>query len=107
MEISGWFSSPSIWGGTYQTESLGSLDVAFQKKFLDNALTARLAFSDILYTIPWRGSTQFGDLRIDGSGGSDSRQVRFSLNYNFGRNEIKKARKRKTGIEEEQNRIDG
>ena len=107
MEVSGWFSSPSIWGGTYQTESLGSLDIAFQKKFLDDGLTARLAFSDILYTIPWRGSTQFGDLRIDGSGGSDSRQVRFSLNYNFGRNEIKKARKRKTGIEEEQNRIDG
>ena len=107
MEVSGWFSSPSIWGGTYRTQSLGSLDIAFQKKFLDDALTARLAFSDILYTIPWRGSTQFGNLRIDGSGGSDSRQVRFSLNYNFGSNEIKKARKRKTGIEEEQNRING
>ena len=106
MEVSGWFSSPSIWGGTYRTKSLGSLDVAFQKKLLDDRMTARIAFSDILYTIPWRGETQFGDLIIVGSGGSDSRQVRFSLNYNFGRSEIKKARKRKTGIEEEQNRID-
>ncbi len=106
MEVSGWFSSPSIWGGTYQTKSLGSLDVAFQKKFLNERMTARVAFSDILYTIPWRGETQFGDLFITGNGGSDSRQVRFSLNYNFGRSEIKKARKRSTGIEEEQNRID-
>ncbi|MBT8261175.1 MAG: TonB-dependent receptor family protein [Bacteroidia bacterium] len=106
MEVSGWFSSPSIWGGTYRTKSLGSLDIAFQKKFFNDRMTARIAFSDILYTIPWRGETQFGDLSIMGDGGSDSRQVRFSLNYNFGRSEIKKARKRKTGIEDEQNRID-
>lgn len=106
MEVSGWFSSPSIWGGTYRTKSLGSLDVAFQKKFWDDTLTTSLAFSDILYTIPWQGSTEFGNLRIDGSGGTDSRQVRFSLNYNFGSNDIKKARNRKTGIENEKNRID-
>ncbi|MEL6809978.1 MAG: outer membrane beta-barrel family protein [Bacteroidota bacterium] len=106
MEVSGWYSSPSIWGGTYETASLGSLDIAFQKKFLNDQLTARVAFSDILYTIPWRGETRFGNVSIVGSGGSDSRQVRFSLNYNFGRDEIKKFRRRKTGIEEEQNRIE-
>ncbi|WP_299116676.1 TonB-dependent receptor [uncultured Winogradskyella sp.] len=106
FEVSGWYSSPSVWGGTYETQSLGSLNLAFQKKFLDNKLTARLGFNDILFTSPWRGTTRFGDLFIDGNGGSDSRQVRFSATYNFGRNEIKKARKRKTGIEAEKNRID-
>ena len=105
MEISGWYSSPSIWGGTYQTQSLGSLNLALQKKFLDNKLTARLAFNDILFTTPWKGDTQFGDLRIDGSGGSDSRQVQFNLTYNFGRKEIKASRKRKTGLEDEKKRI--
>ncbi|SHG89284.1 TonB-dependent receptor domain-containing protein [Flagellimonas flava] len=105
MEISGWYSSPSIWGGTYETASLGSLNIAFQKKFFDNKVTGRLAFNDILYTIPWRGTTQFGELFIDGTGGSDSRQVAFSFTYDFGRNEIKKARKRKTGLEDENNRI--
>lgn len=106
MEISGWYSSPSIWGGTYQTRSLGSLNLAFQKKYFGDRLTARLSFNDILYTVPWRGTTQFGDLFIDGSGGSDSRQVAFSLNYNFGRSEIKKARRRKTGLEDEKSRIE-
>lgn len=106
MEVSGWFSSPSIWGGTYKTKSLGSLDIAFQKKFLKNTLVTRLAFSDILYTNPWRGDTQFGNLQITASGGNDSRQIRFSINYNFGSNEIKKSRTRKTGIEDEQNRIE-
>lgn len=105
MEISGWYSSPSIWGGTYQTQSLGSLNLAFQKKLFDNRFTARLSFNDILFTVPWNGTTQFGDLFIDGRGGSDSRQVAFGLTYDFGRNEIKKARKRKTGLQDENDRI--
>ncbi len=105
MEVSGWYSSPSIWGGTYQTQSLGSLNVAFQQKFFNDRFTGRLSFNDILYTVPWRGITQFGALFIDGSGGNDSRQVAFSLTYDFGRNEIKKARKRKTGLTDENDRI--
>ncbi len=106
MELSGWYSSPSIWGGTYQARSLGSLNLAFQKKFFAEKLTARLSFNDLLYTVPWSGTTQFGELFIDGSGGGDSRQVAFSLSYNFGRNEIKKVRKRETGLEDEKGRID-
>ena len=104
-EVSGWYSSPSVWGGTYETKSLGSLNIAFQKKFLDDKLNARLGFNDILFTSPWRGNTQFGNLSIIGSGGGDSRQVQFNLTYNFGSNDIKKARNRDTGIEDEKNRI--
>ena len=106
FEVSGWFQSPSIWGGTYRTDSLGSLDVALQKKFFNDKLTVRVAGSDILFTSPWSGVTEFGDLVIDGSGGSDSRQFRLSLNYNFGSDEIKQARKRKTAIEDEKGRIE-
>lgn len=105
-EVSGWYSSPSVWGGTYETKSLGSLNLAFQKRFFDDKLTARLGFNDILFTTPWQGQTRFGDLFIDGTGGNDSRQVRFNLTYNFGRDEIKKARKRDTSIEDEKSRID-
>lgn len=105
LEVSGWYSSPSVWGGTYRTNSLGSLNVAFQKKYFNNKLTARLSFNDVFYTIPWSGTTQFGNLFIDGSGGSDSRQVAFVLTYDFGRDDIKKARNRKTGLEDENDRI--
>ena len=105
FEVSGWYNSPSIWGGTYQTDALGSLNAAVQKKFMDGRFTARLSVNDILFTSPWSGITQFGDLFIDGSGGSDSRRVAFGLTYDFGRNEIKKSRKRKTGLEDENKRI--
>jgi hypothetical protein len=104
LEVSGWFSTPSIWGGTYLTKSLGSLDAAIEKKFFKDQLSARLAFSDILYTAPWRANLQYGDLAIVGSGGYESRAFRFQLTYNFGNKEVKSARKRKTGLEEEDQR---
>lgn len=104
-EVSGWYSSPSVWGGTYETRSLGSLNLAVQKSFFDDRLTARIGMNDILFTSPWQGTTRFGDVFIQGSGGNDSRQFRFNLTYNFGRSEIKKSRKRDTGIEDEKGRI--
>lgn len=107
MELSGWFNSPSVWGGTYRTESLGALDIAFQKKFLKDKLNARVAVSDIFFTSPWKGTTEFANVIISGSGGNDSRQLRFSVSYNFGNDQVKKAQSRNTGLEDEKNRIGG
>jgi len=107
LEISGWYSSPSVWGGTFKTKSIGSLDLAVQKQFLSKRLTARLAFSDVLYTSSWYGFTRVNGLRNEATGGSDSRQVRFNLSYNFGSDAIKKSRERKTGLEDEKTRIGG
>lgn len=104
FEISGWWSSPSIWGGTYLTRSIGSLNLGLQKN-IGNRWTAKVAVNDLLYTVPWRGATQFGALSIDGTGGSDSRQIRMNLSYKFGSKEVKDKRKRKTGLEDEQKRI--
>lgn len=105
LEVSGWFSSPSVWGGTYLTKSLGSLDIAIQKQFLSKKLTTRLAFSDVLFTSPWDGRANFPNLVIRGNGGSDSRQVRVNLSYNFGSDKIKNAQNRKTGLEDEKSRL--
>lgn len=106
FEISGWYSSPSVWGGTYQTKSLGSLDIALQKKFLEDKLSIRLAVSDILFTSPWRGETRFANVYIRGNGGWESRQFRVNLSYLFGNNKMKSARNRNTGIEDENKRTE-
>lgn len=107
FEVSGWYNSPSVWGGTYQTKSLGAMDLAIQKNFLEDKLSFRMSMSDIFFSSPWRGDTQFGDVLIQGSGGWESRQIRVNLSYNFGNKQVKSARKRKTGAEEEANRVQG
>ena len=105
FEISGWFNSPSIWGGTYLTRSIGALNLALQKKWLDDDLSFRVSFNDILFTNPWRANMQYGALDINGTGGWESRHVIAYLSYAFGRKEIKAARDRKTGLEEENDRV--
>ncbi|MEM6965502.1 MAG: TonB-dependent receptor [Bacteroidota bacterium] len=107
LEVSGWFSSPSVWSGTYLTKSMGSLNVAIQKKLMNDRLSVRIAGSDILFTSFWRADYRFGDLYIDGSGGWESRQVKVNVSYRFGRNEIKQSRKRNTGLQEESQRTGG
>ena len=103
FEISGWYSSPSIWRGTFRTESIGSLNLALQKTW--KSWTAKVSVNDILYTVPWRAENKFGDLAISGTGGGDSRNVVFFLSYSFGHNDVKEKRKRSTGSEDEQNRL--
>lgn len=107
LEVSGWFSTPSIWGGTYLVSSMGSLDVAVEKKFFKDRLSLRVAGSDLFFTSFWEADLQFGGLYIDGSGGWESRKIAVSLSYNFGNTEVKKARDRKTGLEDEKNRTGG
>ena len=106
FELSGWYSSQSVWGGTFVTKPLGSLDVAVNKKFLDEQLTVSLSMSDLFYTNPWRARGEFNRLPMTGGGSWESRQVRVNLSYNFGNAELKSARQRKTGSEEEIDRID-
>ncbi len=105
LELSGWFSSPSIWAGTYHTRSLGSLDMAVQKSFLKKALSLRVAVSDVLHTSNWTGTTQYGQLYIEGSGGYESRQLRIGLSYSFGKKTVKAVADKKSGAEEEKDRI--
>ncbi len=105
FELSGWYSSPSVWSGTYLTKSMGSLDFAVQKKLMDDQLTVRVSMSDILFTSPWEADMRFGDLYIDGTGGWESRQVRVNISYAFGNQNVKKARNRKTGSEDEKSRL--
>ncbi len=105
FEISGWFSSPSIWGGTFKTKSIGSLDMALQKKYFDKNLSVSLSVTDILYTAPWRAQGEFNNLPLTGNGGWESRQVRLNLSYSFGNPELKSRRERKAASEEERKRI--
>jgi outer membrane receptor protein involved in Fe transport len=104
-QVSGFFNSPTIWGGTFRAKSMGALNLALRKRFMNKKLTASLAFNDVLFTQRWSADVESPGLTAFIQGGQDSRRVTFTVSYNFGRKEIKRARKRKTSIENEKNRI--
>lgn len=105
FQLSGFYNSPGIWGGTFESVRMYSLDVGLQKSFLDGKANVKLSLSDIFNTMQWGGISDFGGLYLEAGGGWESRQLRLNVSYNFGNDEVKGARKRKTGLEDERNRI--
>ncbi|MEZ4963143.1 MAG: TonB-dependent receptor [Saprospiraceae bacterium] len=106
-ELSGWYASPSVWGGTFETEGMWSVDAGLQKKFLQDKATVKISLSDVFKTNEWDSKSNFGPLFMRASGGWDSRRFRINLTYNFGNQQVKSARRRSTGLEDEKNRVKG
>ena len=106
FEISGWFNSASIWGGSWLTEPQGSLDLGLKKVLMGGKASIKLGVTDILYTAPWNSySEAIPGLKIRGGGAWESQRVNLNFNYRFGNSEVKSARRRTTGLEDENKRI--
>jgi iron complex outermembrane receptor protein len=105
VEVSGWYNAPSLWGGTFEMNAMWSVDAGVQKKLFGGKGNLRIAVSDIFRSNRWSGVSRFGVMDSVVSGGWDSRRFRTSLTYNFGNSEVKGARRRSTGLEDEQKRI--
>jgi iron complex outermembrane recepter protein len=107
FELSGWFSTPSIWGGTFKTETAGSLDAGLQKKLLGDKMTLKLSVTDIFVTAPWRSKSVFEVASIHANGGWETRQFRANLTWRFGSKTVKSIRQRSSGNETETKRVGG
>jgi iron complex outermembrane receptor protein len=104
FEVSGWYSGPGVWGGTFKNDPLWSLDLGMKKTFMDDKAALRLSIGDVFWSSRWRGVSDYGGLYMDAKGGWESRQFRASFSYNFGNQNIK-ARDRKTASDDIKKRI--
>lgn len=104
-EVSGFYTSPSVWGGTFVNRRFWGMDAGVQRKVMNGNGTLKLTVSDVFNVMQWRGISQFGGLYMDARGGWESRQVRLNFSYNLGNRQLKAARQRKTGLEDESRRV--
>lgn len=104
-EASGWFNTPSIWGGIFKTEFMWSADAGIQKMLFADKATLKLSVTDVFKTNQWKSVSNYAGTTFHAQGGYDSRQFRLSFQYRFGSNQVKAARERKTSIESESNRL--
>ena len=104
-EVSGFYTSPSVWGGTFLNRRFWGVDAGVQRKVLGRNGTLKLTVSDVFNVMQWRGISQFGGLYMDARGGWESRQVRLNFSYNLGNLQLKAARQRKTGMDDESGRV--
>ncbi|MEM0941410.1 MAG: TonB-dependent receptor [Bacteroidota bacterium] len=104
MEISGWYDAPAIWEGNWTTDSQWDISAGVSKQLFKKKGNLKVSISDIFLTNPWSGESNFGVLEMTGRGRWESRQVRINFSYTLGNSQIKGARKRTTGMEEESSR---
>jgi hypothetical protein len=105
FELSGFYNSPTIWGGTFKSKGLGFIDVGVQQKLLKGAGTVKVSFTDVFKTLHWRGISDFGGNHLDASGHFESQQLKINFSYRFGNSLVKAARQRKASAEDENKRL--
>lgn len=104
-EVSGFYTTPSIYQGTFKTLAMWSVDGGLSKTVLNNKGTLKASVSDIFNTLHWSATSDFAGQYIKASGGWESRQFKLYFTYRFGSTSVKAARQRKTGDEDESKRV--
>ncbi len=106
-EVSGFFTAPSVWGGTFRSKALGTLDLGLQKTLFNGKANFKVSYTDLLKTLHWKGTSDFGASHIVVSGNWESQQLRMNFTWRFGNNQVKASRQRTTASEEENKRTQG
>lgn len=105
VQLSGWFNSPGYWG-TFENYAQGAMDFGLRKKILKDKGELRLRVGDILGTAGWNGKNIFTPgLLMTARGNWESQTLTVNFSYRFGNMDVKGARNRKTGLEDEGKRV--
>jgi hypothetical protein len=106
-ELSGFYTSPSIYQGTFKSKAMGGMDIGAQKTIWKGKGTIKATVSDVFHTMRWSGTSNFAGQYMRASGTWESQQFRLNFSYRFGNSQVKAARQRKNAIEEENKRTQG
>lgn len=106
-ELTGFYNSPTIWQGTFKSSAIYGIDGGFQKTIFKGNGTVRAVVSDMFKLMKFRGESNFTGVTNIASGNWESRQFKLNFSYRFGSNQVKAARQRKTGLDEENKRAAG
>lgn len=104
-ELSGFYVAPSIWQGTFESRRIYSIDGGLQKNILKGKGNLKVSVSDIFQTLRWKGESRFAGQYTVASGNFESRQFKVNFTYRFGNMQVKAARQRKTGVDDESKRV--
>jgi hypothetical protein len=106
-ELTGFFVAPTIQQGAFRSNSLWSVDAGISKNLWKNKATIKTSFSDIFNSLHFTGKQEFAGQLTKVQAHWESQQFRVNFVYRFGSNQIKAARNRNTGLEDETRRTQG
>ncbi|HEY0678139.1 MAG TPA: outer membrane beta-barrel family protein, partial [Chitinophagaceae bacterium] len=104
-ELSGSYNAPTLMMGTFKMKAMWNIDAGLQKQVLKGKGIVKASVSDIFRTLQFRGTTAFAGQETTNHFKWESRQFRLNFTYRFGNSQVKAARQRTTGTEEENRRV--
>ena len=106
MELTYFYTSPWIWGGTVNVKGGYALNFGIKKDFLNKKLLLQATGSDIFRTrSDFHYKSNYGGKHVDGVITFDNQRFGINATYNFGNQKTKTAKKRKSAIDDDLNRI--
>ena len=100
-ELTGFYNAPTVYQGTIKANAMWSVSGGLQKQIWKGKGTVKTSVSDIFNTMHFRGHSDFAGQVADFNAKWESRQFKLNLVYSFGSKQVKGARQRNTGAEEE------
>jgi len=106
-ELSGFYNAPTVMMGTFKMRSMWNIDAGLQKQILKGKGTVRATVTDIFHTLQFRGTSDFAGQTTETHFRFESRQFKVNFVYRFGNSQVKAARQRSTGADDETKRVGG
>jgi iron complex outermembrane recepter protein len=106
LELTYFYNSPSIWGGSILIESFQGMNIGLRKDFLNRQFLVQLTGNDVFRTnSDYFYSSNYGGIVSDGVRTFDNQRFGFSLTWNFGNQQAKARQRSRSAIDEEMRRI--
>jgi iron complex outermembrane recepter protein len=106
-ELSGFYVAPTIQQGAFQSKTLWNVDGGLSKQLWKNKATIKASYSDIFHSFHFTGKQEFAGQVTKVNVHWESQQFKLNFVYRFGSNQVKAARNRNTGTEDENKRTQG
>jgi iron complex outermembrane receptor protein len=103
-ELTGFYNAPTVHMGSIRAKSMWGMDAGFQKQVMKGKANLRASVSDVFNTMKFRGTIDFAGQKTINSAKWESRQFRLGFSYRFGNSQVKAARQRNSGADDEMKR---
>jgi hypothetical protein len=103
-ELTGFYNAPTIWQGAFRSKTIWGVDAGMQKQLFKGKGTIKASYSDIFNSLKFNGMMDFAGQTTRVTSRWESQQFKLNFTYRFGSAQVKAARQRATGAEEESKR---
>jgi iron complex outermembrane receptor protein len=99
-----WYNSPQIFRGTMKMRYQVGVNMGVQKLLFDEKATLRINYNDVFNTVRFYGTSDFAGQYLIARAYWEPRRLVVSMSFRFGSSQVKSARQRRSGIDDENSR---